>query len=128
MELGVKLLAALKQGKGEVEIPRFDKSLHNGQGDRLPMDGSGVVVKGPLDVVILEGWSVCFYPIEEEEVERRWNGAWGYERERLSLGTYSMENILEVNKKLEEYVKMWSFFDVFVKVRAASRLYRTASC
>jgi len=127
IELGEKILATLKQGQGEVEIPRFDKSLYNGEGDRLPMDGSGVVLNGPLDVVILEGWCVGFYPIEEEEVGRRWDGVWVVERERLGLAAYSTENILEVNRQLKEYVRMWSFFDVFVKVRASS-LHRITSC
>ena len=121
VELGVQLLTKLKEGKEKVELPRFEKSLFNGEGDRLPMDGKGPIVQPPVDVVLLEGWCTGFYPITIEEVEQRWDSHWREERVRLNLednelGT--MDHVIAINDALKKYVKLWEFFDVFVQVRA----------
>lgn len=121
VELGVGVLSSLKDGVQDVEIPRFDKSLHDGQGDRLPMDGSGVVIKQPppMDVVILEGWCVGFHPITQSELENRWDGIWKEEREKLGLpgGSLCSRNDVErINKALISYGQLWNFFDVFIEV------------
>ncbi|KAJ3514494.1 hypothetical protein NLJ89_g2354 [Agrocybe chaxingu] len=120
--LGLKILSALKDGSAPVELPRFDKSLFNGEGDRLPMDGTGVVITQPprLDVLILEGWFVGFHPISREEILNCWNGVWKDEREKLGLGENEMGRVVDVeviNEKLKEYLELWSFFDVFVQLK-----------
>ncbi|TFK44891.1 P-loop containing nucleoside triphosphate hydrolase protein [Crucibulum laeve] len=120
INLGMHILSALKEGKSDVEIPHFDKSLYNGAGDRLPMDGSGRVIKQPppVDVVILEGWCVGFYPISAEELQHRWDGMWKRERERLGLNEEQVArkiDLQDVNAKLKEYVRIWEFFDVLIK-------------
>lgn len=59
IELGIQTLQALQQGNGPVLLPRFDKSLHQGQGDRtLPEPVSGA------DIVLFEGWFVGLRPID----------------------------------------------------------------
>lgn len=125
VELGVSILAALKDGTSKVELPRFDKSLHDGQGDRLPMDGSGVVVEQPppVDVVILEGWCVGFYPITQGELDNRWDGIWREERDRLGLPGDTLcgkRDVERVNKALVQYGQLWDFFDTFIQVGAAA--------
>ncbi|KAF5348703.1 hypothetical protein D9758_006779 [Tetrapyrgos nigripes] len=121
--LGMELLKSLKSGVKEVEIPRFEKSLFNGEGDRLPLDGSGVVVKPPLDVIIMEGWCNGFYPISREELEKRWNGVWKDVKDSLKMDdgiVGTRENVEEVNDALFSYVDLWSFFDVFVQIKPDS--------
>ncbi|EKM81117.1 hypothetical protein AGABI1DRAFT_71924 [Agaricus bisporus var. burnettii JB137-S8] len=122
VELGIRVLSSLKDGVQDVEIPRFDKSLHDGQGDRLPMDGSGVVIKQPppMDVVILEGWCVGFHPITQSELENRWDGIWKEEREKLGLpgGSLCSRNDVErINKALISYGQLWNFFNVFIEIK-----------
>ncbi|MFQ3615208.1 MAG: glycerate kinase [Cyanobacteriota bacterium] len=59
IELGIQTLQALRQDKSPVLLPRFDKSLHHGQGDRiLPEPVSGA------DIVLFEGWLVGLRPID----------------------------------------------------------------
>ncbi|KDR75700.1 hypothetical protein GALMADRAFT_68525 [Galerina marginata CBS 339.88] len=120
VDLGVQILSALKAGNNVVELPRFEKSLFEGEGDRLPIDGSGPVVTQPptLDVVILEGWCVGFQPISDEELLSRWNGVWKLERERLGLGEVQMGRLVDVqaiNDKLHLYLRLWDFFDVLIQ-------------
>lgn len=125
VELGVSVLAALKDGTANVELPRFDKSLYDGQGDRLPIDGTGVVVEQPpsVDIVILEGWCVGFYPISQEELDKRWEGVWKEERYRLGLPgdtLCSKEDVERANKALVKYGQLWDFFDTFIQIKPPS--------
>ncbi|KAG4439783.1 hypothetical protein IFR05_004751 [Cadophora sp. M221] len=55
---------------GDIWIPSFDKSLFQGDGDRLPRD-QWKTVKGPVDVVIFEGWCVGFRSLEMGGVEEK---------------------------------------------------------
>jgi D-glycerate 3-kinase len=124
VELGVKVLTALKNGAQELEIPRFDKSLHDGQGDRLPMDGSGIMINQPppIDVVILEGWCVGFCPITQNELQNRWDSVWKEERQKLGLlgdSLCSRHDVERTNNVLASYGQLWNFFDIFIEVGVA---------
>lgn len=119
--LGINILSALMSGNGEVELPRFDKSLFDGEGDRLPMDGTGTIISQPPppDVVIFEGWFVGFHPIPEEELQLRWNGTWKEERQKLNLEETEMgrlNDIQAVNDKLKDYIQIWDLFDILLQV------------
>jgi D-glycerate 3-kinase len=63
LALGVRTLEALREG-GEVELPRYDKSAHAGRGDRSPVTER---VRGPFDLVLLEGWMLGFAPVKVNE-------------------------------------------------------------
>ncbi|KAH9206259.1 P-loop containing nucleoside triphosphate hydrolase protein [Leptodontidium sp. 2 PMI_412] len=59
-----------KVDNDEIWIPSFDKSLFQGDGDRLPQD-QWKTVKWPVDIVIFEGWCVGFRPLEMGGVEKK---------------------------------------------------------
>lgn len=125
VDLGVQILSGLKTGSRTIELPRFDKSLHSGKGDRLPIDGTGTLVVQPpqLDVVIFEGWCVGFHPISDEELLSRWSGVWESERQKLKLGfdqVCRLADVKTINDNLKQYLRLWSFFDVFVQVEYTS--------
>ncbi|MBE2248013.1 MAG: hypothetical protein IAE78_00605 [Myxococcus sp.] len=56
--LGARVLEALQAG-ADVEVPRYDKSAFNGRGDR---SDEVTVLRGRVDVVLLEGWMLGFQP------------------------------------------------------------------
>lgn len=119
VSLGLQVLTQLKEGKS-VEIPRFEKSLFDGEGDRLPAGSEGaVVVAPPVDIVIFEGWCVGFYPVSLDELDARWDGAWAEERQRLRMDdSVRKQDVLDANEALKNYIPMWDFFDIFVQVSA----------
>ncbi|KAJ7647656.1 P-loop containing nucleoside triphosphate hydrolase protein [Roridomyces roridus] len=121
ISLGLQVLSQLKDGK-PVEIPRFDKSLFGGEGDRVPPGSEGAVkVTGPVDVVIFEGWCVGFYPISSTELDSRWDGAWAKERVRLGIAEFvSKEDVIQVNEALKNYIPLWNFFDTFAQLEPCS--------
>jgi D-glycerate 3-kinase len=57
--LGLEVLAKFKQGAPVVEVPRFDKSLQAGAGDR-----SGFETYATVDFVLFEGWFVGARPVD----------------------------------------------------------------
>lgn len=66
MELGAKTIDDLCFGLEDIYIPRYNKSAYGGQGDRAE---EGTWIKGPLDLVIVEGWMLGFQPIEKPPPE-----------------------------------------------------------
>jgi D-glycerate 3-kinase len=58
--LGIETLDRLRQTSDQITaIPRFDKSLHNGSGDRTTPEP----VKN-IDIILFEGWFVGLQPID----------------------------------------------------------------
>ncbi|MCU0694945.1 MAG: hypothetical protein MUC96_00295 [Myxococcaceae bacterium] len=58
--LGERVLTALREGRA-VDLPRYDKSMHGGRGDR---SAEVTPCTGAVDVVIVEGWMLGFTPVE----------------------------------------------------------------
>ncbi len=67
--LGTATLQALlhAQPGQRVPLPQYDKSQHHGRGDRVPQH-LWPIAKGPLDIVLLEGWMLGFAPVALELV------------------------------------------------------------
>lgn len=117
LELGVRVLQELRDindegGRNEVLLPAFEKSLHNGEGDRLPPSPTHSA-KGPLDVVLMEGWCMGFSAITSDELDERWEERVGAEMKMWC----AVEHVREVNEMLKGYEALWAFFDLFIQVR-----------
>jgi D-glycerate 3-kinase len=70
MALGIETLqklAALNDSR-IIPVPVYDKSQHQGQGDRLPLE-LWSKVQGPLDIVFVEGWMLGFRPIADSQIQ-----------------------------------------------------------
>ncbi|KAG6381942.1 Rer1 family-domain-containing protein [Boletus reticuloceps] len=111
-------------GMGQVALPVFDKSLYDGAGDRALNTRA---VRAPIDVVVLEGWCVGFYPVTRAEVEARWEGRGVPELDSLTgecgfdMREYvGLEDVLEVNALLQAYVEWWQALDAFIQIRGPS--------
>ncbi|KAI6029431.1 P-loop containing nucleoside triphosphate hydrolase protein [Pisolithus microcarpus] len=121
IELGSTLLEKIKGINGkpdELELPIFDKSLFGGEGDRLP---HGKVIRPPIDVFILEGWCVGFYPTSVSLIEERWNEPVPGLEDRFDLKSFvRMEDMLTINDRLKAYVKWWDTLDAFIQIKGPS--------
>lgn len=67
--LGEETLKKLKKLKksGTVLCPQYNKSAHEGQGDRFPKE-KWKKVEGPLDILFFEGWMLGFSALEESKI------------------------------------------------------------
>lgn len=64
--LGAATLDALRADTGDgVSVPAYDKSAHDGRGDRAP-EAQWRRVTGPFDLVLVEGWMLGFAPVPTE--------------------------------------------------------------
>lgn len=112
VQLGREILNELKgineTGTTSITLPVFEKSLHNGEGDRT---SDGIVIKGPVDVVVMEGWCLGFCPINTSEIEKRWEGM----SEEMKSWC-PLEDVKIVNNKLKDYRDWWDVIDVFIQV------------
>ena len=112
--LGTKILDSLRRineagAEDTVSIPIFDKSLHSGEGDRIEQT---TIVNRPLDVIIMEGWCIGFYPVPPETIEQRYASIGGPH----SSFIYHKEDVHELNRLLRPYADWWSSFDAFIQV------------
>lgn len=136
IELGVRLLRQLHDanspspGAGdteetktqEIKIPKFDKSAHDGYGDRAP-ESEWPLISTPIDIVILEGWCFGFYPLEEDELVSRWEKRWELGVPQTIRMEGGVEDIKVINQKLKEYVERWyGAFTCFVQVTRSPNL------
>ncbi|KIM63976.1 hypothetical protein SCLCIDRAFT_677169 [Scleroderma citrinum Foug A] len=119
--LGIALLQKIRKinesvdGTAKVELPVFDKSLFGGEGDRL---SHGKILRPPVDVFILEGWCVGFYPTSTSLIEERWNGDVSGSEDCFDMKSFvRMEDILAINDQLKAYVAWWEMLDAFIQWR-----------
>ncbi|KAG8785370.1 hypothetical protein FRC12_017680 [Ceratobasidium sp. 428] len=117
-KLGSDLLSQLARinGGGEVNLPVFDKSAYGGYGDRSE---EVVVVRPPVDVVLLEGWCFGFQPLEAEELRRRYESpSSGPEEGAVVIApsasqpqkffkAHSLEALADINNSLKTYAELW---------------------
>ena len=117
--LGLSLLRSLKEincsGANSIRIPRFDKSLFDGEGDRLP-ESEWTEVKRPLDIVLLEGWCVGFYPQSRQYIEERFVDVPSVLDGTLDTSAYSLEHVIDMNRRVAEYTEWWDLFDICLQV------------
>lgn len=62
-------LKSAKSDSSEVGLVRYDKSSHEGRGDRAPAS-RWQQVKGKVDVVLFEGWMLGFKPLTDQAAEK----------------------------------------------------------
>ena len=134
MPLGLSLFHSLKNRESNIRIPSYDKSAHNGAGDRVPEEQWDVVNKPgekPIDVIIFEGWCVAFRPLTNEAVAQKWHDAVNTEAARKQrnespsgrLGFNRLEDALFVNDALRSYDQITDFLDAFVFLDAEETQY-----
>ncbi len=95
VELGSRVLRSLKNGDMSVSIPRYEKSLHGGKGDRLP-EAEWTQVEGTVDLVFVEGWMLGFTPVEKKKLPNA--------------------HFSEVNDALKAYVSWHRQLDAFLQL------------
>jgi len=65
-------MADLRAGKSNLRLPRYDKSLRGGKGDRAPQEQWDLVNDSPssqVDIVLFEGWMLGFDPLNTKELD-----------------------------------------------------------
>ncbi|WVQ70262.1 uncharacterized protein L199_008488 [Kwoniella botswanensis] len=122
--LATSVLEKIKQinesSDNTVELPIFDKSLCGGEGDR---SSETVKITGPIDLFILEGWSMGFAPLSSSDLESA--HANPKPASPRTSDTYfnkhPISSLQTLNTYLEEFSRaVYSSFQAFVQVEPLS--------
>ncbi|KAJ4135018.1 hypothetical protein NW768_004628 [Fusarium equiseti] len=106
-----QVLGRVESEKKTVKWPAYDKSLHGGQGGRVPVEEwDEVPLNQGLDVLIFEGWALGFQPLTKEEVTKKWEKAKASEAQQSeewsltnTLANHELEHLLLINENLRRY-------------------------
>ncbi len=105
VSLGIEILDKLRQSENQnfdnlIAIPRFNKSLFNGAGDRIEPE-----IVSKVDIVLFEGWFVGVRPIPEEN----------FDFAPPPIITEADKKFArDMNKKLTEYLPLWEKLDSLI--------------
>ena len=84
-----------ESSSGFVDLPSFDKSQHSGFGDRSP---APISLKGPIDIFILEGWSLGFEALGSETLKQLHNKG-------RTAKKHPIETIEQINQNLKNFAR-----------------------
>ena len=107
VELGLEVLRQFKQGVGLsgrspdrqefIEVPRFDKSLHGGEGDRISPERVEAA-----DIILFEGWFVGVRPIAPD----------AFDTAPPPIQTEGDRQFARsMNERLQDYLPLWNELD-----------------
>jgi D-glycerate 3-kinase len=100
VELGLTVLHQIRQSKTLISVPRFDKSLHEGAGDRTTPE----IVEN-VDIVLFEGWFVGVRPIDPAKFDNA---------PPPILTDEDRAFAREMNSKLNDYLSLWEQLDSLI--------------
>lgn len=109
-----RVLNAIRSRNESVNIPTYDKSQHQGKGDRLE-DGWIEIDCSDLQVVLFEGWFNGYVHIPSEEMLL---DKWAVIASKFPK--VKEEDVVRLNTNLELYFDIWRLFDCFICVRTDS--------
>lgn len=99
VELAINVLNQLKNHNksNSILVPRFDKSLWNGQGDRIELES----INYP-DIVLFEGWFLGVRPMDKTE----------FDDAPLPIKTEEDRQFAkDINEQLKAYLPLWEKLD-----------------
>lgn len=111
LKLATETLKSLMLNQTQVSVPAYDKSLHDGQGDRLP-ERNWKRISGPFDIVLFEGWMIGFKPLEDQALEET------YHLKRKANDAFKslrLEDVQTLNGALKQYeTELYPYFNTFI--------------
>jgi D-glycerate 3-kinase len=100
-------LSAVRENTS-VELPIFDKSLNDGYGDRST---ATITAQEPVDVFLLEGWSLRFEPCSQTDLESNW-------RKGRVAQSHPFKSMLQINDNLSAFSHaIHHHFDIHIAIR-----------
>ncbi|WWC85325.1 uncharacterized protein L201_000187 [Kwoniella dendrophila CBS 6074] len=123
-ELAVSVLEQVKRINDSPDnfanLPIFDKSLCGGEGDR---SSETVKIAGPIDVFILEGWSMGFLPLGEKQLEESYSKpkAASLKTSDIFYVKHPLQSLKSLNEYLSEFSSsIYSNFKGFIQIEPLS--------
>ncbi|KAG1144930.1 hypothetical protein G6F37_002792 [Rhizopus arrhizus] len=110
LRLATETLKSLILNQTSVAIPAYDKSLFDGQGDRLS-EKEWKHVSGPFDIVLFEGWMLGFKSLQNQSLEAIYQS----KQDKDTFKSLKFEDINMLNESLKQYeAELYPYFDIFI--------------
>ncbi|MCJ1466714.1 hypothetical protein MMC07_005334 [Pseudocyphellaria aurata] len=123
LDLALGFFASLRDGR-EVQIPSYDKSAFDGQGERIPQN-KWKVVNGmgeeKVRVIILEGWCIGFRALQDQELRKKWEEASIQSKSgsyQGRLGWNRFQDVQFINEALRGYDALTDQLDALIHINA----------
>ncbi|MBG1265019.1 glycerate kinase [Nostoc sp. WHI] len=100
IDLGLNVLDQIRQLQSPVIVPRFDKSVYGGAGDRTTSE----IITG-VDIVLFEGWFVGVRPIDADVFDTA---------PPPILTNEDRAFALDINLRLHDYLPLWERLDSLI--------------
>ncbi|MBD2457190.1 glycerate kinase [Nostoc sp. FACHB-87] len=100
VDLGLNVLEQIRQGKTSVTVPRFDKSLYAGAGDRTTAE-----IVTNIDIVLFEGWFVGVRSIDPKAFENA---------PPPIISDADKAFARDMNQQLSNYLPLWDCLDSLI--------------
>lgn len=100
VDIALNLFDKIRRNESPYQVPRFDKSLHGGAGDRIIPQ-----IVESIDIVLFEGWFVGVRPINPELLENSPHPIITNEDKIFARDT---------NRKLSDYLTLWERLDSLI--------------
>jgi D-glycerate 3-kinase len=101
IHLALSVLDQIHQSKSPVIVPRFDKSVYGGAGDRTTSE----VITNPIDIVLFEGWFVGVKPITPQAL---------LTPPPPILTDADRQFAADMNNQLKSYLPLWERLDSLI--------------
>jgi len=107
--LGEKIFRKLKNSEKNILIPKYNKALKNGRGDRAP-ENEWKIASPPYDIIIFEGWMLGFKSLKDDILTKIIPNTKYAKR-------YPIDHLLKINSNLKKIENLWyPYFDVFIHI------------
>ena len=100
VDIALNLFDKIRRNESPYQVPRFDKSLHGGAGDRTIPE-----IFESIDIILFEGWFVGVRPINQELFENSPHPIITDEDKIFAR---------DMNSKLSDYLPLWERLDSLI--------------
>jgi D-glycerate 3-kinase len=104
MKLLQSTLEALMNHQTSIKIPKYDKSLHAGKGDRLP-ETEWIVQESSPEIILLEGWCLGFQSQSLMDL-----------KEICEKNLIDFNKMVRINRALDAFQPIYCLFDAFIQI------------
>ena len=100
-----------------IQIPVYDKSAHNGKGDRQE-PATWTKVDKLVDLIIFEGWFNGYMSISNDKnLIKKWHSI--KKKQYPKFENITDLQIVNINRNLGRYEAIWKLFDLFICIKTS---------
>lgn len=116
LNLANEILHKVKNNNFNYYLPRYNKLLNKGLGDR---NNNGLFINFPVEILLFEGWFLGALPIENLNGSIIYNNSSRNHKkdDYQYYESFSQKLVYKSNENLKNYIPLWQQCDFFLSIR-----------